>query len=104
MSRTAVAAFMDRASTRNFIIGVIIFNAIILGLETSKAVMGIAGPLITLLDRICLAVFVVEIAGKLYAHGLRFFRSGWNLFDFDIVGEAQVPREQDLSVPRARRI
>jgi hypothetical protein len=52
---------------------------------------GAAGPLILALDRACLAIFVVEIALKLVALGGRFFRSGWNLFDFVIVGIALVP-------------
>jgi voltage-gated sodium channel len=34
---------------------------------------------------------VIEIALKLVALGGRFFRSGWNLFDFVIVGIALVP-------------
>jgi hypothetical protein len=49
------------------------------------------GPLILALDRACLAIFVIEIALKLLALGGRFFRSGWNLFDFVIVGIALVP-------------
>jgi hypothetical protein len=36
--------------------------------------------------------------------GRRFFRSGWNLFDFIIVGIALVPAAQGLSVLRALRI
>ena len=67
------------------IIGVIIFNAIILGLETSPALMASYGPLILFLDTLCLSVFVVEILLKLYAHRMAFFRNGWNLFDFVVV-------------------
>jgi voltage-gated sodium channel len=89
---------------RNFIIGVILFNAVVLGLETSKTVMAAVGPLILALDRICLAIFVAEIALKLYARGLRFFRSGWNVFDFMIVGIALMPATGGLSVLRALRI
>jgi len=40
----------------------------------------------------------------LIAHSFRFFRSGWNLFDFAIVGIALVPGAQGLSVLRAMRI
>jgi voltage-gated sodium channel len=47
---------------------------------------------------------VIEIALKLVALGGRFFRSGWNLFDFVIVGIALVPAAQGLSVLRALRI
>lgn len=87
-----------------FITGVILFNAVILGLETSATAMRHAGGLIITLDRICLAIFVVEIAAKLVARGPRFFRDGWNVFDFVIVGVALMPATQGLSVLRSLRI
>ena len=102
--RARVARFADRPAVQNFILGVILFNAVILGLETSDAAMQRAGPLILLLDEICLGVFVVEIALKLFGRGLNFFRSGWNIFDFLIVGISLVPGSQSLSVLRALRI
>lgn len=102
--REAVAQWLDRPRVRNTIIGVIVFNAVLLGLETSDAAMATAGDLILTLDWLCLSVFVVEIALKLFAHGWRFFRSGWNIFDFLIVGIALVPATHGLSVLRALRI
>ncbi|MEY1557191.1 ion transporter [Yoonia sp. R2331] len=102
--RTAIAAFLDHAAVRRGIIAVILFNAVILGLETSSTVMATYGPLILRLDAICLAIFVTEIALKLFAHRLAFFRDGWNIFDFVIVGIALVPAAQGLSVLRALRI
>jgi voltage-gated sodium channel len=102
--RARLAQWLDSAPVRNTIIGVIVFNAIILGMETSDTLMAAAGPLILALDRACLAIFVIEIALKLVALGGRFFRSGWNLFDFVIVGIALVPAAQGLSVLRALRI
>ncbi|OAN69302.1 voltage-gated sodium channel [Jannaschia sp. EhC01] len=102
--RTRLAEWLARPIVGNFIVGVIVFNAVILGLETSDSIMASFGPLILMLDTLCLAIFVVEIMLKLVAHGLRFFRSGWNLFDFVIVGIALVPAAQGLSVLRALRI
>ncbi len=87
-----------------FITAVIIFNAILLGMETSPTLMDAAGSLIVILDKLCLAVFVVEIAMKLIVSGRNFFKSGWNLFDFTIVGIALVPSAGGLSVLRALRI
>ncbi|MDA7963740.1 ion transporter [Ruegeria sp.] len=87
-----------------FITGVIIFNAVLLGMETSPALMETMGPLIVTLDSICLSIFVAEIAMKLIATGRRFFHSGWNIFDFLIVGIALVPGGAGLSVLRALRI
>lgn len=102
--RENVAAYLETPFVRNFIIGVIIFNAIILGLETSDTVMAAMGPTIYALDTFCLIIFVIEILAKLFAHRLRFFRSGWNVFDFAIVGIALIPAAQGLSVLRALRI
>ncbi|WP_242649044.1 ion transporter [Cognatiyoonia sediminum] len=95
---------MDSALARNTIIGVIVFNAIILGLETSPAVMARFGGILTIVDQICLWIFVVEILLKLYAHRLAFFKNGWNIFDFIIVGIALVPASEGFSVLRALRI
>ncbi|WP_108860542.1 ion transporter [Ruegeria sp. Alg231-54] len=87
-----------------FITGVIIFNAVLLGMETSPTLMDVAGPLIVTLDSLCLTIFVVEISIKLLATGRRFFTNGWNVFDFVIVGIALVPGGSGLSVLRALRI
>ncbi|MEO0358115.1 MAG: ion transporter [Pseudomonadota bacterium] len=96
--------FLESPKCRNAIIGVIIFNAILLGLETSDAIMGQFGTLIKTLDRLCLIIFVIELMAKLAAYQFRFFRNGWNIFDFIIVGIALVPGGQGLSVLRALRI
>ena len=102
--RSKVAAFLERPQVRYGILGVIGFNAILLGMETSQTLMGAAGPMIVGLDRLCLGIFVVEILLKLYAQRLRFFASGWNVFDFLIVGISLMPTSGGLSVLRALRI
>jgi len=102
--RQKLDLWLDQRWVTNLVIGVIIFNAVLLGLETSKPAMLAAGTLIVTLDKACLAFFVVEIALKLVARGARFFKSGWNIFDVIIVGAALVPGSQTMSVLRALRI
>ncbi|MFD1913592.1 ion transporter [Halodurantibacterium flavum] len=102
--RQQVEIWLDQPWVRNAIIGVIVFNAILLGLETSGTVMTQIGWLIIALDLACLAIFVAEIGLKLFAFRLRFFRSPWNIFDFLIVGISLVPGAQTFSVLRALRI
>lgn len=102
--RAAIADFVERKEFTVFISVVIAVNAITLGLETSPAVMAFAGSVLTAIDRIALAIFVIEIALKLVALGPRFFRSGWNVFDFAIVTVALIPSAGPLSVLRALRI
>ena len=95
---------LESAGVRKFITAIILFNAAILGLETSDVVMGNVGVLIGVLDRVCLAIFVVELALKLSVYRLRFFRDGWNIFDFAIVAVSLAPAAQSLSVLRSLRI
>lgn len=102
--RAAVAAFLDRPAVSRFIIAVILINAITLGLETFPRVMAQAGTLILAIDRICLTIFVGELVLRLYALGLRFFRSGWNIFDFAIITISLLPATGSFSVLRALRI
>jgi voltage-gated sodium channel len=103
-SRERVALFLEQPWVRQGIIAVILFNAILLGMETSYEIMAVAGPLILALDAACLAVFVVEIGLKIFAQRLSFFRSGWNVFDFVIVGISLVPGAGAFTVLRALRI
>lgn len=102
--RQRLDAWLDTPFVRNGIMAVIVFNAILLGMETSVTLMDRAGGLIVALDRLCLGIFVVELLAKLYARGGRFFRNGWNLFDFAIVGISLIPSAGGLSVLRALRI
>ena len=101
---TSLQTILESAGVRKFITAVILFNAVILGLETSDMAMAKVGLLIGFLDRICLAIFVVELVLKLLVYRLRFFRDGWNIFDFVIVAVSLVPAAQSLSVLRILRI
>ncbi len=104
LSREKTAAFLDQRWVRNGIIGVILFNAVLLGMETSGTIMGVAGPLIITLDTACLSIFVIELVLKFHAQRGNFWRSGWNIFDFLIVGVSLMPGAQTFSVLRALRI
>lgn len=82
----------------------IILNGIVLGLETSNRAMALAGPLLLAVDRLCLTVFIVEICLKLYVLRKGFFREGWNVFDFLVVGISLVPHHGGLAVLRSLRV
>lgn len=102
--RQKLDAWLAQPWVGNFIIGVIVLNAVVLGLETSSEVMARYGAIILAVDAVCLAIFVAEIIAKLIARGGGFFRNGWNLFDFAVVAIALVPSAGGLSVLRALRI
>ncbi len=61
-------------------------------------------PLIKGLDLIFLGIFTVELIFKLYAYKAKFFRDGWNNFDFVIVAVSYMPFIEGLSVLRSLRI
>ncbi|TVS10487.1 MAG: ion transporter [Wenzhouxiangella sp.] len=102
--RSSLGEWVEGRQFTRFIIVLIVINAIILGLETSPAVMDVAGTALIFANQTILGVFVVEIALKLLAFGPRFFRSGWNVFDFFIVTIALVPAAGPFEILRALRI
>ena len=107
MSRPVRDVLRELVESRGFSLGitlVIIVNAVTLGLETWPLAMERAGPLLLAVDRLALWIFTVEISLKLYVHRSRFFRDGWNVFDFLIVAVAWVPATGPMSVLRALRV
>ena len=95
---------VESARFQNAILAVIIINAIIIGMETSPAMMARFGGILRALDTIAIVIFVIEILLKLFVYRLKFFRNGWNIFDFTIVAVALIPTGGSLSVLRALRI
>ncbi len=102
--RVRLGEFVARAWFQRLIIALITVNAVTLGLETSPTAMAFAGPVLIAVDRVILAVFVLEVGMRLLAHGWRFFRDPWSIFDFLVVGVALVPATEGFSVLRALRI
>ena len=102
--RARLGEWIESRRVQAVITALIILNAVTLGLETSETAMAAAGPLLVILDRAILAVFVAEIVVKLLAHGMRFWRDPWNVFDFLVVSIALLPTTGPLSVLRAFRI
>ncbi|MFZ4775510.1 MAG: ion transporter [Terrimicrobiaceae bacterium] len=102
--RLGLAHLVELPRVQHFVVGVILFNAAILGLETSPAAMERFGLQLRILDKLCLAVFLIEIGSRLLAYRLAFFRSGWNVFDFAVVGVALIPGAGPWAVLRSLRV
>jgi len=86
------------------IVGVIVLNAVVLGLETSARLTEAYGTLLKAIDKVCLLIFVVELSIKLYAYRLNFWRNHWNNFDFLVVAIALAPNIGPWSILRSLRI
>jgi voltage-gated sodium channel len=101
--RPRLADWIEQPVVQRMLVAVILANAVVLGLETVPAAaswsywLGIA-------DQAMLAVFVAEIALRVVAHGGRFFRDPWSVFDFLVVSIALVPATSAFSVLRALRV
>lgn len=103
--RDRLTTFLDAPPFQTAIIGLILFNAVIFGLETIPYAVERFGPLLYALDRIILWIFVAEIAVRLSVFGpLRFFRDPWSVFDFVVIGIALLPATGSLSALRALRV
>lgn len=102
--REKVAALVENKYVLRFITVLIIVNAITLGMETSAPLMEKYGGLFHIFDIFVVTVFAIEILLKLYAYRLPFFKVGWNVFDFVIVGISLIPHAEGLSILRSLRI
>jgi voltage-gated sodium channel len=88
------ARVVASATFTTFIVATIAVNAAVLGLQTYDGVVDRWGDALDLINAVCLAIFVVELLVRLASYWPRpweFFRSGWNVFDFVIIGAAFVP-------------
>jgi voltage-gated sodium channel len=103
-ARVAVAGFVESPRVQRVVVAAILVNALVLGLETSDALMAGWGGLLTGIDRLCLFLFVAELLAKLFAQRGGFFRSGWNCFDLFVIGIALVPGAGPWAVLRSLRV
>lgn len=96
--------FVESRAFNLFVTGVIIINAVTLGMETSSSMVDRFGTTLHVIDSAALWIFTIELLLKLGVYRARFFRDGWNNFDFVIVTIAWIPAAGPLSVLRALRI
>lgn len=92
---------VDNPRFQTFILGVIVAGAIVIGVETSDAVTARYSAVLDVLEIAIQTIFVVEIATRILAcwpRPLAFFASGWNLFDFVVVGTSLLPQAGAFAV------
>lgn len=76
------------------IVALIIINAAILGLETSPDINAKFEGLFSFLNQFILGVFILEAVLKITAVApqvSKYFKNGWNLFDFSIIVFSLIP-------------
>lgn len=82
----------------------IVINAVLLGLETSRTLSAGTMNNIVLANKVILGAFVIELILRISAYRLNFFRDSWSLFDFAIVSIALIAPSGAFQVVRALRI
>ncbi len=104
IERNKLASFLESRSVTIFITTLILINAVTLGIETDRETASKYSSVLDWMDLTILMIFSAEIVLKLYVYRLRFFHSGWNVFDLAIVGIAWLPTSGALTVLRTLRI
>ncbi|QCO15643.1 ion transporter [Azospirillum brasilense] len=97
-------AWIESERGQKAVFGLILLNAVVLGLDTSAKVSEAIGPLLSALDSLILIAFTVELALRIGHQGRAFFRDGWNLFDFAVVVITLAPVGPEIMVLRTLRV
>ena len=94
MMRTFCANVVANKWFDRIIIALIIVNAAILGLETSPELNAKYGSLFHFFNQFILGIFILEAVIKITAVApqiSKYFKNGWNLFDFSIIVFSLIP-------------
>lgn len=86
---------------QRLIIVAIILAGVLAGIETNADIVARHGSLLHALDGIVLGIFIVEVILKLASHSpqpWRYFRDGWNVFDFIVVALCCLPIHSQFAV------
>ena len=94
-TKISQSAWFNHAITMIFVL-----NAAVIGLDTSTDLRAAFGTYFELANDIFLAIFIVEAFIKIVAeapHVHRYFKDGWNLFDFTIIVLSLIPATGQLA-------
>jgi len=102
--RSSLERFVEHELFKRAIIGLIVINAALLGVETIRELPQGVLDAVFRVNRLILGVFVIEVALRIIVHRARFFTDPWSIFDFVIVAAALLAPSGPLQVLRALRI
>ena len=104
MIRDKLRNFIEHKVVTNFILAVIAYNAIALGLLTYPNISASFGSFLQNTCFACVIIFTIELFIKLFVYGKSFFKDGWNNFDFVLIAMSWIPTGGVFSSFRAFRI
>ena len=98
---TACQRLVDSKYFEPVIIAIIVANSVLLGMETSKVLEDRFGEQMRLGYQVALTIFIVEAIIKMVAlapRSYRYFKDGWNVFDFLVIVAALIPATGQLAI------
>ncbi|SDY25531.1 voltage-gated sodium channel [Ruminococcaceae bacterium YAD3003] len=95
---------VDGKVFQGIILFVILFNCVLMGIETIKGLSEGTRGILATINNICLWIFIAEIVIKLLAYGLDYFKDPWNWFDMFIVGISMASGLPFMAAFRAMRV
>ena len=99
-----IKKLVDGSNFDLLILSLIVIDAMAIGLMASDIKNIGFDKILFVLDRLCMAIFVIEMLMKIYAHGLDFFKKGWNVFDFIVVFVSSIPFANYFIILRTFRL
>lgn len=88
------ARIVAHRAFKGAVLGAILLGAVLVGLETVPAIHEQFGDVLWSIDRVVLAVFVLEVLLKIASEGRRpwrYFADPWNVFDFAVTAICLLP-------------
>lgn len=89
------------------VLTIVVINGIVIGFETSQTLYDRYTSVFHLFNHIILGIFILEAIIKILAeapHFGRYFRHGWNVFDFTIIVLSFLPTGQFATLARLVRV
>ena len=103
-----LARLVDSERFQIFIAGVIVINAIVIAISTYQNLEERYGATLMLINDLLYGIFLVELILRMASYLPRpwnFFRSGWNIFDFIVIGAVLIPAvRQQVTILRLLRL
>ncbi len=99
-----IKRLIESKKFQNFIVFLIVFNGITLGLGTSSKILSSYGNVLEFIDNLIISIFTVEIVLRIYVNKTKFFKDSWSLFDFFVIAISLVPANDGLSILRVLRV
>jgi voltage-gated sodium channel len=102
---TGFSTFVRGKFFTNFILTIVFMNAIVIGFQSYPGIDAEYGSFFHSLDLIFLSIFTIEVILKLVVDRSKYFKDGWNVFDFIVVAASIVfMNSQFVSVLRILRV